>query len=327
MGVPRIVSISFVLAVVTAACGAETAVTTAVEDGGSEPTVAATAQPETTMTETTLSETLGTSATAGMTAESGSDDSANGLIFQLLESGAVEAEVVAPEGGVSGTLLDVKLANTTDEELEFVLPCGLVFVPDDWVEPPGPGEDPLGPDDFVVPSDQRMISVTPIDVTLGPNGEVVITPYVMCIDSGSAAPGAGASYDVGSVAEDDLFALAACVCEEEYTEEIDPFLGDIGLQMAMWATAEGALPDVEEALAEAEGAFGGVLGEQLEFDPEVLEGLADFEGLDLEGIDLEGFGLEDFDLEAMLEQAMSFMDDYSASAQEWLERCEIELGE
>ncbi len=301
MRVGRTLLVLVALALVVAACGGEVeSSTTVVSPAAAESTLATTAT------------TTGSTATSMSEAPS----PASGDFLQMVESGDVALEIVAPEGGVSGALLDVTLVNTTDQAIEFVIPCGLVFLPDDWVEPPGPG---------VTPTDQRMINLTPIDVTLGPNGEMVVTPYVMCIDSSSPAPDAGAAYRVGALAEDKLFALASCVCEEDVLAEIDPLLGDLGLQTAMWAAAEGALPDVEGAVTDAEGALGGVLGDELEFDPLALEALEDLEGLDLEGVDLEALGLEGFDLAAMLEQATSFMEEYNVGAEELLDRCEIDL--
>ncbi len=316
MRVCRTLWVFVTLALVAVACGGEAELTTTLDvAAGAEPTLAATTVP--TVATTQLSDTTTTEATGPLMA--------TGRFMQLVESGDVTLEVVSPEGGVSGTLLDVALANTTDQEIELVIPCGLVFLPDDWVEPPGPGEEPLGPDDFGTPSDQRMINLTPIDVTLGPGGEIVVTPYVMCIDSSSPAPDPGATYEAGTLAGDELFALANCVCDEDFVAEIDPLVGDLGLQTAIWAAAEGALPDVEGALAESEGALGGVLGDELEFDSSALEALEELEDLDLEGVDLEALGLEGFDMEAMIEQAMSFMEEYNAGAQEWLDRCEIDL--
>jgi hypothetical protein len=210
--------------------------------------------------------------------------------LDLVDAGALDVSVESPGGGVSGEILDVTLANPTDEELVFLVPCGLFFAPEGEL--------------------QRMMVVQSVEVTLDPGGSTVVTPYVMCIDSGLSAPDGGDVYGIGAMATDELLALAECVCERDLAAELDPMMGDLSLQMAVWAASDGELPDIEGDLAEVEGALGDVLGGGLGFDPEDLEELT---------------GMPGFDLEAVLEQAMQFMNEYNTNASTWLEECGIVL--
>ena len=226
----------------------------------------------------------------------------------------------SPDGGVSGEILDVSLTNETDRELTVLVPCGLIFTPvggePDEPEPepePEDGASPIG-----VVEVQRMMVVQPVVVPgaslvfLPPSGTTFLTPYVMCIDSERPAPESGAVYGVGEMATDELLALATCVCERDLGAELDPAMGDMSLQLAIWAASEGALPDMTDDLSELDGALADLVGDGIGLDLEELEELT---------------GLEGFDLDTMLAQALQFMDDYQASASTWLEECGIELEE
>jgi hypothetical protein len=247
---------------------------------------------------------------------SGEDD-----LRGMLDSGGVTVAIDVPEGGVSGELLFVSITNTTDGDVNLTVPCGLLFVPDDFVEPPGDpdGEDGTGPTSS---SDQRMINLTPFDVDLDAGATTTITPYVMCIDSSSPAPESGAVYAVGGFADDDLLALAECVCDGDLLGDIDPMLGDMSLQMAMWAVADGEFPDIEGAMAEADGALGDLVGDEAGIDFDEIAEL-----LEAQGIDPNLPGMEGFDFEAMLAQASAFLETFAADSAAWLERCDIDLAD
>lgn len=208
-------------------------------------------------------------------------------------------EVSSPDGGVSGPIIRLSVTNTGSEEVIVTIPCGLVFQP---------GND----------GEQRMIVVQPATVAITAFRTVKLTPYVMCIDSDKDPAGIGASYSVGTLAREDLLALAACICELDLSEELDENVGDFGLQLAVWSLADGrSLNEVEAELADS------------------LEELAEFfpEGTDLDSIqsleDLQELeGMEDFqdvpgyeDLQTgLLHVLMTSVDDVSL----WYEECDIE---
>ncbi len=258
---------------------------------------------ESTVVTTTTAPTVTTSAPepeVTTTTEVVVDDASGAIdVLGLADAGMIDLTIDVPEGGVSGELLHVSLVNTTDDDIDVVLPCGLVFAPD--------GDDEL----------QRMMNVTPFDVTLGEGDTIEVTPFVMCIDSSAPAPGPAASYQVAELADDNLLAFAQCICDEGLLDEVDPAGGDMSLQIAVWAVADGELPDIEAAIAEADGAFSDVLGaEGLDFGE-----IADL--LEAQGIDPSL--PEGFDLESMLGEAMTFFDDYLDDAQTLLTRCNIDV--
>jgi hypothetical protein len=228
------------------------------------------------------------------------DDQPGGAdLFGLVDAGILDLTIDVPEGGVSGELLHLSFVNTSVDDIETRLPCGLVFAPDGEL--------------------QRMMNLTPFDLELGAGGSTEVTPYVMCIDSSAPAPEQGASYEIAELASGDLLAFARCICEGGLLDEVDSMMGDMSLQIAVWAIADGELPDIDAAIAEADGALSDLLGQEgIDFD-EIAE------IIDAQGIDT---GLPDgVDLEAMLGQAMGFFDEYLADAGVWLDRCNIELNE
>ena len=228
------------------------------------------------------------------------DDEFGGTDFLgLVDAGILDLAIDVPEGGVSGELLHLSFVNTSVDGIEATLPCGLVFAPDSAV--------------------QRMMNLTPFDLQLGAGDSIEVTPYVMCIDSSAPAPEQGAAYEVGELASGDLLAFARCICEGGLLDEVDPMMGDMSLQIAVWAIADGELPDIGAAIAEADGAFSDLLGQEgIDFG-EIAE-LMEAQGIDT--------GLPDgVDLEALLGQAMGFFDEYLADAGTWLDRCNIDLTE
>lgn len=162
-----------------------------------------------------------------------------------------------------------------------------------------------------------MMNLTPFDTTLAEGEAIEVTPFVMCIDSSAPAPGPAASYKVAELAGDDLLSFAQCICNDGLLDQVDPASGDMSLQIAVWAAADGELPDIDAALAEADGAFSDVLGaEGIDFD-EIAE------ILEAQGIDPN---LPDgFDLESMLGQAMSFFGQYLDDARALLGGCNIDV--
>jgi hypothetical protein len=77
----------------------------------------------------------------------------------------------------------------------------------------------------------------------------------------------------------------------------------MSLQIAVWAVADGELPDIDAAIAEADGAFSELLEAQ-GIDPNLPDG---------------------FDLESMLGQAMAFFGQYLNDARTLLGRCNIDV--
>jgi hypothetical protein len=142
--------------------------------------------------------------------------------------------------------------------------------------------------------EQRMMSIQPASAVVPGGGTAQIEPYVICIDADRAAPSLGTTYEMGEMASGDLLKLAECVCQEDLaaSDEMDLGFGSVGVQFAVWAVSSDM--NFEEMLAEeggGEGALDDVLGE---------------EGGELLGL------MQDLLL---------------APAQEWLDRCGIEVQE
>lgn len=213
-----------------------------------------------------------------------------GDVSALLGSGDLAMTVTSPAGGVSGRILDVTLTNEGLDDQIVLLPCGYVFEP--------------------AAEEQRMMTVQPETLALGPGDTTTFSPHVMCIDSGLPAPEGGSVYGIGTMATDELLALAECVCTRDLATELDPVMGDMSLQFAVWTVADGDPVDIGDEMTDLEGALGDLVGGELGID---LEELADMPGM--EGIDLD----------AMLAQASQFMDDYQLTASRWLDECGIEL--
>ncbi len=142
--------------------------------------------------------------------------------------------------------------------------------------------------------EQRMMSIQPASAVVPGGGTAQIEPYVICIDANRAAPDLGTIYEVGEMASGDLLKLAQCVCQEDLTapDEMDLGFGSVGVQFAVWAVSSDM--NFEEMLAGeggGEGALDDVLGEQ---SGELLGLMQDLllapaqEWLDRCGIEMQG---------------------------------------
>lgn len=142
--------------------------------------------------------------------------------------------------------------------------------------------------------EQRLISIQPASALVPGGGVTQMEPYVICIDANRAAPSLGTTYEVGEMASGDLLKLAECVCQEDLTaaDDMDLGFGPVGVQFAVWAVSSDM--NFEEMLAEeggGEGALDDVLGEE---GGELLQLMQDL---------------------------------LLAPAQEWLDRCGVEVQE
>ncbi len=198
--------------------------------------------------------------------------------FQL--GGAVLDDVVSTsDGDTAGRILRVQITNPMTDELLATIPCGLIFNP-----PPGSDE-------------QRLMVIQQVSAAIPPGESADLTPYVICIDSSSAVPATGSSYQIGVMATGDLLKLAQCMCNETLADiEDDPlaFTDQLGLQFAVWTVSdELSFDEIFEEMEDAQGALGEI-------------GAGDFtEGLE----DLLG----------------GIMGMFQAAGQEWLEKCDIEI--
>lgn len=142
--------------------------------------------------------------------------------------------------------------------------------------------------------EQRLMSIQPASTTLSGGGSGQVQPYVICIDADRAAPSLGTSYQVGQMATGDLLKLAECLCQEDLTASpaTDLGMGQMGVQFAVWSVSSGT--GVEELFGQGD-EMGGALGEAL---------------------GEEGEGL------------LTLMEDLIVGpAQDWLDRCGIEVEE
>ncbi len=175
---------------------------------------------------------------------------------------------ITANGDIAGPGMAVAVQNPGPEDVHVVIPCGFVFTPDDS-------------------GDQRLMVVQQASATIPAGGEATLSAYVVCIDSGSAAPSEGAGYTLGSMQSGDLLRLAQCACGEDLAGSIDPLAG-MGVMTAGWMISNGqSFSDM--MTSESEGAMDQVFGEG---------GAEAFAGM------------------------LSFLEE---PANEWLDRCGIEL--
>lgn len=138
---------------------------------------------------------------------------------------------------------------------------------------------------------QRMMVIQPGSAALPGSGQAELSPYVICIDADKSAPEAGATYQIGRMAAGELLKMAECLCEYELGDEVSLESGfdQFGVQFAVWAVSGGgSLNSFFEGLPEG-GAVDDFLGE------------------------------EGNELLSQLEMLMI------APAEQWLERCDIQL--
>ncbi len=193
---------------------------------------------------------------------------------QQLNSGDITLDGIqanSQESDTFGPILTIQLTNPGTDEVIVTLPCGLVFTPSDA-------------------DNQPLMMVQPLQVTLAAGETQEVTPYVVCIDVGTAAPNFNNTYTVGSLVDiEQLLKYAECICNEELSDEIGSMDG-VGVQFAAWTITTGG--DFSQAIE-----AGGAMAEFFE----------------------EEYGEE---MEEMVEILTEMMSLFSA---DWLERCEIEL--
>ncbi len=183
------------------------------------------------------------------------------------------------EDETSGQILTVQVTNPTTDEIVVTIPCGLIFNPE-------PESD-----------EQRLMVIQEASVSLLPDEEAKLTPYVICIDSSNAVPENGSTYNIGVMATGDLLKLAQCICNETLSDvEVDPlaFMDQFGLQFAVWTVSDGlSFEEMFESMEEAGGALGEIGAEEFTEEMEELFGgvLQMFQGV----------------------------------GQDWLEKCQIEI--
>lgn len=138
---------------------------------------------------------------------------------------------------------------------------------------------------------QRLMMVQPLEVELAPGETQTSTPYVVCIDVSASAPEYNESYSIGTLAENpELLKFAECICNQELGDDLASMDG-LGVQMAAWSIEMGG--DFTNILEE-EGAMADL------FEDEYGE-----------------------DLEEMMSQ---FAEMFSSFGDEWLTKCEIDVG-
>jgi hypothetical protein len=137
--------------------------------------------------------------------------------------------------------------------------------------------------------DQALMMVQPLEVNLAAGESAEFSPYVVCIEVNASAPSLNTGYTIGYLAEEDLLAFAECLCGEQLSTELGS-MDSVGVQFATWTIA-------------TQGDFLSLSAE---------------EGAALEEY-MEGMNLDEFS-EMMTEMMGMF-------GNEWLDRCEITVGE
>jgi hypothetical protein len=190
---------------------------------------------------------------------------------QRIKSGDMIIELIeSTGGGTQGQIIEMVIINQSSEEIIFEVPPGLVF-------------SPVGTDE------QELMVLDGEVVTLEPAETIVLSPYVICIESSASTPSSGSAYEIGYLADGDLLAFAECVDQETNG---DLYEDDIGLQFAVWSIANhGSMLEMPEGSEEVEGAFS-----ELTAEWEIL---------------------------GLLETMTELM---SGMSENWLQRCDISVG-
>ena len=134
--------------------------------------------------------------------------------------------------------MELTLTNTSEAMVTVVIPCGLVFAPTEAEE-------------------QTMMVVQSLEISIAPGETVEVTPFVVCIDIASPAPGYGSGYEVSHMVDGDLLILAECVCKETLVAEAEDFTA-VSVQFAAWTVATGG--DFTSLLEEEGNALEGLAG-------------------------------------------------------------------
>ncbi|MBN1311655.1 MAG: hypothetical protein JXB30_09565 [Anaerolineae bacterium] len=181
---------------------------------------------------------------------------ADGLLEQL-DAGELTLDGVdVSESATIGPVLSVEVTNPGSEDVTVIIPCGLIFEPQDSGE-------------------QRMMVIQQTSAVVPAGGSASIEAVVACIDSIQSTPSGVTGYTVGTSAGGELLTLANCLCQRDLNIESDMF-GGMGTQLAVWAVVDGTSPSAMlDDFEQAEGAMGDLL-EGLE----ALEGLEGMEGMD-----------------------------------------------
>lgn len=189
---------------------------------------------------------------------------------QQIQSGDLIIDLIKTTGGgTQGKIIEIVMINQSGEEIIFEIPPGLVFSP--------------------VGSDEQDLMVLDGEiVTLDPGETIVLSPYVICIESSASTPSSGSAYQIGYLADGDLLAFAECVDRETEGDLGDD---DFSLQLAAWSIAnQGQILAMPEGIEGLEGAFAEML-----------------EGWEISGL-----------LEIMTETM-------GAMSEEWIQRCDLSL--
>jgi len=265
------------LAVVSAACGGA---------GGSPPTGSSPSTISPSLSTTAATTKPPAPAASSTSVATGSEGES---IQDLVADGSLEVDVVSPDGGISGTIVEVMLTNRSDEDLDAVVPCGLVFEPVPGVQ------------------EQRMMVIQPVAARVRPGASVIVRPFVACIDSDEEPASAGAVYVPASVADGDLLTFAQCLCRRDLGSELDPTTGGMDLQFAVWAVTDGDLAIWSGDPDDLTGAIGDLTGGSLDIDAEDLK-------------ELQGTNLDQ-----LIAAMQVFMEQIGTGAQRWLDECKIDL--
>ncbi|KAF0111827.1 MAG: hypothetical protein FD147_629 [Chloroflexi bacterium] len=161
----------------------------------------------------------------------------------LAENNIQIVSIKGTEGGAGtvGGLIDLELQNNDQFAHTIILPCGLVFVPENA--------------DL-----QKMMVIQPVSIDLNPGETVTITPFVACIQSSQDAPSAGDVYSSVEQSEGKLAVLADCFCQNDLNQE--NIQGQMSVQFATWMTADNS-NYLDKLGSEQTGALGQVLGGQV----------------------------------------------------------------
>ena len=129
-----------------------------------------------------------------------------------LRSGQVNL-TVSGLGGHSGACVRVEAVNRTGEQARITIPSGWRF-----------GSQDSTLQDLLVVGEQVL--------ALAPNGRATVTCAAFCCEASMGGPGAGTSFNEGSLADSALVKLARHMATAGYAEE--------AMQQAVWAVSDGS---------------------------------------------------------------------------------------
>ena len=151
-------------------------------------------------------------------------DAESNSLLNLVESGKVRVVSIRGASGLNvltGRSIELEVFNTTEQDLEVEIPCGLVFIPD-------------------TEGSSRMMVVQRSVISLTKGNMKSIRLYVLSIDALLKLPSADKTYRVEALEAGKSLDFANCLCQADLPAETDTN-ELINLQLAAWMVSSDQL--------------------------------------------------------------------------------------